>query len=100
MKTRARAIIALLALGSCSRIAPAAVPRTILFQGKLANAAGEPVPDGPQMVTFRLYDALTGGNLLWSETKTVTVLSGGFATALGDTTAFPASLLFDEPYWV
>src|SRR5690606_6874609 len=51
-------------------------------------------------VTFRLYAADTGGEALWSETKSVDVTGGLFGTALGDTSAFPAALLFDRPYYL
>ncbi|HEY3413934.1 MAG TPA: hypothetical protein VGM51_12910, partial [Armatimonadota bacterium] len=78
----------------------AVVPRTIAFQGTLNNATGGRLPDGSYSATFRLYDAPTGGNLLWTETKTVTTGKGSFSTALGDTGAIPASLQFDQPYWL
>lgn len=77
-----------------------AAPRTIAFQGVLNGASGAHLQDGPYSTSFRLYDALTGGNLLWTETKTVTVSKGSFSTALGDAGAIPASLLFDKPYWL
>jgi hypothetical protein len=80
---------------SGSRPACAAPPVTIPFQGALTG-----VTDGPRTATFTLYDAASAGNTLWAETKTITVAGGRFATALGDTTAFPLTVKFDAPYWV
>ena len=37
---------------------------TIAYQGRLANAAGEPLTGTYNMI-FRLYDAATGGTPLW-----------------------------------
>ena len=77
--------------------AQAAIPQTVAFQGKLTDATGQPM-NGAVTVTFRLYDAATGGIKLWEETQTVTASSGLFSTALGRTT--PLTLAFDRPYWI
>ncbi|HEY3414847.1 MAG TPA: hypothetical protein VGM51_17565, partial [Armatimonadota bacterium] len=100
MRSRIPQVATLIVLVTISCPAQAAVPRTIAFQGILNNATGAHLPDGPYSATFRLYDSLTGGNLLWTETKTVTAGKGSFSTALGDTGAIPASLQFDQPYWL
>lgn len=80
---------------AATRPASAAPPATIAFQGALTG-----VPNGSRTATFRLYDAPSAGNTLWTEAKTITVANSRFATLLGDTTVFPASLTFDVPYWV
>ena len=41
------------------------VPAQMNFQGRLAKPDGTPVADGSYNVTFSLYNAATGGTLLW-----------------------------------
>ena len=51
-------------------------------------------------MTFKLYDAATGGNLQWSETQaSVSVSQGIFDVILGLVTPFPP-LPFDVPYFL
>lgn len=89
----------LLTLGYIASAA-AAPPNVIAFQGQMLGAAGTPLPDGTYSTTFRLYDQKVGGTPLWAESKSVTVARGTFSTALGDTQAFPPTLLFDQPYFL
>lgn len=78
----------------------AAAPRTMAFQGVLTDATGKPRPAGNYNLTFRLFDSLTGPNVVWTEAnKQVTVLgAGGFSAVLGDPTPF--ALAFDQPYFL
>jgi len=46
------------------------VPRFINFQGILLDTAGDPVTT-PSNVTFAIWDDLTTGDSLWSETQVV-----------------------------
>ncbi|GEM_PF-1699816 len=47
----------------------AAIPKYINFQGKLTNVSnGTNVANGNYTFEFKLYDAPTGGTLLWTET--------------------------------
>jgi hypothetical protein len=78
----------------------AQIPRTLSYQGVLTDAAGKPRPNPSYQFTFRLYDAATGGTVLWTEQKTLPVNNGLFATALGDQVAFGAALKFDRQYWL
>jgi len=88
---------ALIAVGS----AHAQAPRTLAFQGCLKAKTGAAVSNGNYGIVVRIYDAQTGGNLLWTESKTVAVASGVFQTNLGTSTALPASVAFsDKPYYV
>jgi hypothetical protein len=75
----------------------AAIPRQVAFQGRITNAQGQPL-EGQVAVTFRLFEAATGGTKLWEEAQTVTTTQGLFSTLLGKTT--PLTLAFDQPYWV
>jgi len=67
--------------------------KEINYQGKLTTSIGVAVPDGYYCMNFALYDALTNGNLLWSEEwKTddahkVHVISGLFSILLGSQTS-------------
>jgi len=46
--------------------AQAAVPTTLNFQARLLNSSGSIVADGYYNVEFKLYDAASGGNLIWT----------------------------------
>jgi len=74
------------------------IPKTLSYQGMLANAAGTPVPDGAYSITFKLYEVASGGSALWNETQSVTVLKGVFSVVLGTIT--PLTLAFDKAYWI
>jgi hypothetical protein len=79
----------------------ASVPQTINYQGYLTNSGGTPVTGNTSM-TFRLYNAASGGVALWTETQpTVSVSNGTFSVLLGSATAFSTvPLAFDVPYWM
>lgn len=73
------------------------VPFEIPFQGYLTDPSGDPVGvRTPQNValTARLYDAPTGGTLLWGPEPhaAVTVEDGVFEMQLGSTVSFPPGL--------
>ena len=74
------------------------VPQTISYQGVLTDATGTNVTDGNYSIIFTLYDALTGGTNLWTETQTVTVSGGLFNVILGSVN--PINLEFDKQYWL
>jgi hypothetical protein len=75
------------------------VPQTVTYQGLLTDDTGSPVTDGDYSLTFRIYDAETGGTELWSETQPSVTVSGGlFKAQLGSVT--PLTLEFDAPYWL
>ncbi|MGH8004770.1 MAG: hypothetical protein ACRECJ_08610, partial [Limisphaerales bacterium] len=67
----------------------AAVPPLINFQGILRDGSGNPVPNSTYSVTFRIYDAPTGGNVFWTETQSVTTTNGLFTVSLGAITSVP-----------
>ena len=76
------------------------IPRTISYQGLLADSLGNPKSDGTYTFTFRLYDVGSGGTPVWTEIKDLQVRGGLFFTALGDVTSLGAGVLFDRPYWL
>ena len=76
----------------------AEVPRLIRFQGKVTDIEGAPL-NGSYNITFRVYDAESGGTLLWSETQSaIPVNSGIFTVLLGNVASL--DLAFDIPYWL
>ncbi len=74
------------------------IPRTLNYQGILTDNSGTVVADGDYDLTFTLYDASSGGNAVWTETHTLTVIDGLFNAALGAQTAL--DIPFDTPYWL
>lgn len=67
--------------------ATARPPERLSFQGFLVDGNGDPLgKDAPKNydIIFRIYDADTGGELLWSESQTVTVDQGHFSVLLGE----------------
>jgi hypothetical protein len=93
--------------------APGAIP----IQGKLTNASGT-LLNGTYTITFRLYDALTGGSVLCSDIRDVVVQNGLFNDYIdhcyngvlngqrvwlgvqvsGDPEMSPRQLIFPVPY--
>jgi hypothetical protein len=71
------------------------------YQGRLLDPATKnPKPDGTYRMIFTLYDAPTGGTVLWSETKDVSVTNGLFSTLLGDTTPLDQSDFDGRALWL
>ena len=71
--------------------APAEIPRTLSYQGVVKDAAGVILADGDYTFTFRLYDAASGGDALWSEQQVCTVHDGVFDAVLGTVTPLALS---------
>jgi hypothetical protein len=76
----------------------AQVPKTLSYQGVLADASGLAVADGDYGMTFRLYDIASEGTALWEETRVVTVHKGIFNVVLGSLVEI--NLPFNEQYWL
>ncbi|MFH1218619.1 MAG: hypothetical protein V1679_02155, partial [Candidatus Peregrinibacteria bacterium] len=75
-----------------------AIPKYLSYEGYLTDS-DDTALTGTYNMTFKLYDALTDGNLEWTEVQSgVTVTNGYFAVQLGDTTAL--TLAFDEQYFL
>lgn len=78
-----------------------AAPNTIHYQGRLADSNGVNMPDGLYNMTFRIYDAATSGNLVWSwSTGTgsrIQVTNGQFSVTLSNVdTSFTGDTRFLE----
>ena len=72
------------------------IPRTISYQGVLTDNSGNPKSDGSYSFVFYLYETSTGGNPIWSESKTLNVSKGLFSTSLGSQTVFADSIKFNK----
>ncbi|VAX37221.1 hypothetical protein MNBD_UNCLBAC01-817 [hydrothermal vent metagenome] len=74
------------------------IPELINFQGRVTDTAGTPL-NGDYSITFRIYDAQSGGAILWNETQsTVSVNNGIFSILLGSVSTL--NIAFDIPYWI
>lgn len=96
-----------LSLGLIQNLIPKAnaAPSTYLnFQARLKNSTGGVVPDGNYNMEFKLYDAASGGSLIWTETRTsanrVRVANGYMTLSLGSVTPFPADVAWGEEHWI
>ncbi len=100
MKTiRFVVLIAGLVIASVS--VSAQVPRTISYQGILADSQGNFLPDGVHSITVRLYPTLTGGTPAFVETHAaIPVVRGLFNTIIGSSTPIPSTLAFDRAYFL
>lgn len=90
-----RHLAALLAIASFVLFFLSAVPEArgqteqLTFQGFLTDSNGDPLGGATPVntnVTFRIFDAATGGNKLWAEGQTATVDNGHFSVLLGEGT--------------
>jgi hypothetical protein len=88
-------LVSVLGVGPAS----AQAPQMITYQGLLTDNAGGAGADGDYSLTFRIFNAETGGTELWSETQPTVAVSGGlFKVSLGSVAPF--ALDFDAPYWL
>lgn len=62
---RSRLLICVLCL-LCSSEVNSAVPKSITVQGRLTDAAGDPLPAGSKGFLFRIFNAPVGGTEIWS----------------------------------
>ena len=78
--------LALLAGGPSASAATPAPPDLMSYQGYLVDVNGVALATNLPAnypVNFRIYDASTAGNILWSELQVVTVDKGNFSVILG-----------------
>ncbi len=83
MKPPARLLAFLLLSGTSLH---ADVPATINYQGIVSDSSGTLIGATGALnrkVIFRIYDASTNGNRLWTEEQTVTIYKGEFSVLLG-----------------
>lgn len=90
-RLRLTLLFVLVAIAAAVASSGAGVPAMMTYQGKMTDAAGQPVSDGSYNMRFALYDQQSGGTLLWQEPLTadppvsVQVVGGVFTVLLGST---------------
>jgi hypothetical protein len=103
-------ILILLSLIFATPKANATITKELNYQGRLTNLSDINVPDTSYSIVFRIYDAASGGNCLWSArgtcgsptARSVATSGGIFSIALGDTVAGDnaISLDFNSTYYL
>jgi hypothetical protein len=79
----------------------AQLPRTISYQGVIADQSGNLLPDGIHAVSVSLYESPTGGTAIFTEAASVAVVRGVFNVILGTTGGgIPSSISFDRAYFL
>ncbi len=68
----------------------------VSFQGALANATSDPLPDGNHSVVFSIYNPAVSSTPIWQETQTVTTIDGKFSALLGLITSLNPTLFANE----
>ena len=72
----------------------------ISFQAKLVNSDGTNVADGTYDFKFSIYDAASGGTLLWEESHSVSVTAGVVSLDLGSSTSLPTDLFNNDDLYL
>ena len=89
--------LALLVLFWCGLV-QAQVPQLLNYQGFLTTPGGTPI-NSSVVLTINLYDASSGGSLLYQEIQpSVSVNKGVFNAVIGSVN--PLTLPFNAPYWL
>lgn len=89
-------LVGMLALPS---LALAEAPATVAYQGRLLKADGSP-ETGIVNAVFKLFDASTAGNLLWTEPQRLGLSDGYYATYLGEVTPLSPTLFGLADVWL
>ncbi len=76
------------------------IPKQINFQGILEDSLGNPYPDGNYSITFRIYNAASGGNILWQEGQLIAISGGLFTHILGSAIPIPDSVFNNSLRWL
>ena len=94
-------IVAALALGTLVGIEPAqaAVPGTVMHQGRLFDAEGVPV-DAILSVTFAIYADEDDPTPLWTETVDIAFDDGYFSAQLGSISPLDDTLFDGSTRWL
>ena len=71
---------------------------TLSIQGIIRKSNGAAVDDGHYDLTFKLYNATSGGTALHNETQNINVVGGIYSAELGNGT--PLTAAFDQTYYL
>ncbi len=92
------ALLVILGIFLFASLAMAEAPLEISYQGLLKTDTGETVPDGDYSLEFTIYDAASGGTILWGETQSAAVEDGIFNVILGMVNIL--NMEFNDHYWL
>jgi hypothetical protein len=96
----AAAFLAAATLGALA-LAATNVPICIHIQGLLTDDLGEPVASSTLNMVFQIYNAETGGGMLWRETQLVTTdASGRWNAKLGAVSKLAHDVFEDTARWL
>lgn len=73
---------------------------SLSVQGVLTRSDGTAVDDGIYTVTFKLFDAPTGGTEVHSEPIDIETIGGVYSTVLGQNPAYPLTATFNTIYYL
>ena len=99
---RLNAVLAVTAMWMALSTAAMAAPDEIHTQGVLRDAEGA-LMAGDQELVFAIHDSDVGGQVLWQETVTVTLIGGVFDVLLPadlETFPLPADLFHEDDRWL
>ena len=93
MKIVSILVVGVLAFGQVGQIIAAdpKPPESMTYQGYLVDSNGVPLGNSSPAnydVVFRIYNAKSGGEPIWSEVQTITVDKGYFSVLLGEGSAY------------
>ena len=93
MKIVSILVVGVLAFGQVGQIIAAdpKPPESMTYQGYLVDSNGVPLGNSAPAnydVVFRIYNAKSGGEPIWSEVQTITVDKGYFSVLLGEGSAY------------
>ena len=75
-------------------------PLTMAYQGYVSNLSRQSL-NGERDITFRLYNARVGGEVIWAEEhESINVVDGEFNVNLGLNTSLPITESFDTPLFL
>jgi hypothetical protein len=85
--------LAFVLLAAAIPAAAVVMPMRIPFQGKLIDPATNNPKNGSFSMVFKIWDAPTGGNQLFTESQTVAVANGVFSVQIGTISYLSADML-------
>ncbi len=79
----------------------AATADTLNFQARVYDSAGNTAVDGSYSISFKLYEAASGGASVWTETQgAVNLKNGYFSVELASVTPFGGGIDWSQEKWL
>ena len=94
-----KAVLLVLILLTNLAVSELQAQQPISYQGVLNDDMGNPIDDVLNS-TFNLYDSITGGNILWTETQSIEIINGIFNVQLGGVNPIPSGVFEYEPLYL